>query len=269
MDPKTARKYLGLNQLPSEAIQVRHWRTREDPFNGVWEQVRQQIEENPGLEAKTLFEWLQREHPGQYQDGQVRTLQRRIKLWRATEGPAQEVYFSQKHEPGRLCASDFTHMTESGITIQGQRFAHHLQEPRITILTPLRRQDLAEDLFSRVSRAGAPHSGTFPRQAHRPPQHSATQPCRLVSRLQFFFRPKPIHLGRSDRATSRGPELVGKGSDCVMVGIEGCGLGLAILRHPHGCSSRRHDRFLLIRVNQEGLGFFQASGLFRTCAPGC
>jgi hypothetical protein len=82
------------------------------------------MEENPGLEAKTLFEWLQREHPGRFSDGQIRTLQRRIKFWRATAGPAQEVYFGQKHEPGKLCASDFTHMTELGITIQGQTLAH-------------------------------------------------------------------------------------------------------------------------------------------------
>ena len=124
MDPKTARKYLAANRLPSELGKERHWRTRGDPFDEVWDQVRLQIEENPGLEAKTLFEWLQREHPGRYSDGQIRTLQRRIKLWRATEGPAQEVYFGQKHEPGKLCASDFTHMTELGITIQGQTFAH-------------------------------------------------------------------------------------------------------------------------------------------------
>ena len=55
MDPKTARKYLVLNRLPSEVKKERHWRTREDPFSEVWDQVRQQIEENPGLEAKTLF----------------------------------------------------------------------------------------------------------------------------------------------------------------------------------------------------------------------
>src|ERR1019366_782125 len=48
----------------------------------------------------------------------------RIKLWRVTEGPAQEVYFGQKHVPGRLCASDFTHMTELGITLEGQTFEH-------------------------------------------------------------------------------------------------------------------------------------------------
>jgi hypothetical protein len=124
MDPKTARKYLGLNRLPSELGKDRNWRTRPDPFSEVWDLVRQQVEESPGLEAKTLFEWLQREYPGRYADGQIRTLQRRIKLWRAMEGPAQEVYFGQKHEPGKLCASDFTHMKELGITINGQTFEH-------------------------------------------------------------------------------------------------------------------------------------------------
>jgi len=124
MDPKTARKYLALNRLPSEGKKERHWRTRGDPFSEVWDRVQQQIEESPGLEAKTLFEWLQREYPGRFADGQIRTLQRRIKLWRVTAGPAQEVYFGQKHEPGRLCASDFTHMTELGITIEGQTLEH-------------------------------------------------------------------------------------------------------------------------------------------------
>ena len=124
MDPKTARKYLAVNRLPSEMRKERHWRTRPDPFQDVWDLVRQQIEESPGLEAKTLFEWLQREYPGRYADGQMRTLQRRIKQWRATEGPAQEVYFSQQHEPGRLCASDFTRMAELEITIGGQTLDH-------------------------------------------------------------------------------------------------------------------------------------------------
>jgi Mu transposase-like protein len=124
MDPKTARKYLAVSRLPSEMNRERCWRTRPDPFQEVWELVRQQIEESPGLEAKTLFEWLQREYPGRYADGQIRTLQRRIKQWRAVEGPAQEVYFSQQHEPGRLCASDFTRMGELGITIGGQTLDH-------------------------------------------------------------------------------------------------------------------------------------------------
>ncbi len=74
----TRRKTATTASLPSEVTNVRHWRTREEPFSTVWE-LRQQIEENPGLEAKTLFEWLQREYPGRYQEGLIRTLQRRIK----------------------------------------------------------------------------------------------------------------------------------------------------------------------------------------------
>jgi hypothetical protein len=124
MDPTTARRYRNLERLPSELKKERLWRTREDPFGEVWGAVQKQMEESPGLEAKTLFEWLQREHRGQFSDGQIRTLQRRIKLWRVTEGPAQEVYFGQMHVPGRLCASDFTHMTELGITLAGQTFEH-------------------------------------------------------------------------------------------------------------------------------------------------
>ena len=55
-------------------------------------------------------------------DGQIRTLQRRVKVWRATEGPAREVYFAQQHHPGRLSASDFIHMTDLGVTIESQTF---------------------------------------------------------------------------------------------------------------------------------------------------
>jgi hypothetical protein len=54
----------------------------------------------------------------------VRTLQRRIKYWRATEGPPQEVFFAQEHRPGVLCQSDFTHCRELGVTISGQAFPH-------------------------------------------------------------------------------------------------------------------------------------------------
>ena len=129
MDPKTARRYLGLERLPSELKKERPWRTREDPFGEVWDVVERQIQESPGLEAKTLFAWLQREYPGRFSDGQIRTLQNGgiKRLWRVvTEWNirAQEVYFGQKHVPGRLCASDFTHMAELGITIGGQTFAH-------------------------------------------------------------------------------------------------------------------------------------------------
>ena len=79
---------------------------------------------NSGLEAKTLFEHLQREHPGRFQDGELRTLQRRVKVWRALKGPAREVFFPQDHEPGELSQSDFTDMGDLGVAIQGHPFKH-------------------------------------------------------------------------------------------------------------------------------------------------
>src|SRR5690348_941146 len=126
MDVKTARKYLSDGRLPSEKRPERNWRTRKDAFEKVWEEIREQVGTNPGLEAKTIFEALQRKYPGQYTDGQLRTLQRRMKRWRATEGPGQEVYFSQQHVPGRLGQSDFTSMNDVGVTIGGQSYPHLL-----------------------------------------------------------------------------------------------------------------------------------------------
>jgi len=124
MDEKTARKYRGIGKVPSE-IQVPHtWRTRPDPFAEVWAELAAQLAAHPGLQAKTLFVDLQRRYPGRFADGQLRTLQRRIKVWRATEGPPKEIYFPQIHYPGVLCASDFTHMGSLQITLGGQPFDH-------------------------------------------------------------------------------------------------------------------------------------------------
>jgi hypothetical protein len=126
MDAKTARKYRRLGRVPSELSLPVRGRTRPDPFVDVWGEVLQFLEGHAGLEAKTVFEYLQRQYPGRFQDGQLRTLQRRVKGWRATEGPAREVFFVQQHPPGRLGASDFTHMEELGVTIAGQSFPHLL-----------------------------------------------------------------------------------------------------------------------------------------------
>ncbi len=126
MDEKTARKYRRGEKLPSQVKVEHNWRTRQDPFEDIWEEVCLLLAQNAGLEAKTVFRYLQREEPGKYQDGQLRTLQRRVKIWRATEGPPKEVYFAQEYRPGELCESDFTSMNKLGITIQGQSFAHLL-----------------------------------------------------------------------------------------------------------------------------------------------
>ena len=124
MDRHSARRYRDMKMLPSDSRQPHDWRTRSDPFADVWPQVVEQLEREPRLQPKTLFAWLQERHPGRFAEGQLRTLQRRVKVWQATAGPAKEVYFEQVHEPGRLCASDFTHMSSLNVTIAGQPFTH-------------------------------------------------------------------------------------------------------------------------------------------------
>src|SRR4051794_24386773 len=124
IDEKTARKYRDSDVLPSQRRAPHAWRTREDPFQDVWTELEAQLRLNPGLQAKTLFLDLQRRFPGRFPDVQLRTLQRRIKRWRALEGPPKEVFFGQIHEPGRLAESDFTHMGDLGVTIAGEPFDH-------------------------------------------------------------------------------------------------------------------------------------------------
>jgi len=124
LDEKTARKYRKAKKLPSELKAPRQWRTHNDLFADRWQQVRQKLELNPGLEAKTLFQDLQRRYPGRFADGQLRTFQRRVKYWRATEDPAKEVFFEQVYQPGECSQSDFTSMNKLGVTIQGEPFNH-------------------------------------------------------------------------------------------------------------------------------------------------
>lgn len=126
MNVKTARKYHKAKKLPSD-MKVKHdWRTREDPFSEDWDLVKVQLELNDGLEIKTIFDCLQRKNPERYTDNQLRTLQRKVKIWRIQGGCQKEVYFDQVHYPGELSQSDFTHMGSIGVTIRGQSFEHLL-----------------------------------------------------------------------------------------------------------------------------------------------
>lgn len=124
MDRKTARKYRDLGQLPSEAQAPHTWRTRPDPLLEVWPGIAELLCREPSLQAKTLLGWLEREHPGPDWHRHRRTLERRVRQWKAAHGPAKEIFFSQVHEPGRLGSSDFTHLDSLGVTIQGQPFPH-------------------------------------------------------------------------------------------------------------------------------------------------
>jgi hypothetical protein len=124
MNVKTARKYLNEEKLPSELKPEHNWQTREDPFSDDWPEIEEKLKLNDGLEAKTVFDYLQRKYPGKYSDGQLRTLQRRFKIWRALNGVPREVFFDQVHKPGELSQSDFTHMGNIGVTILGKKFEH-------------------------------------------------------------------------------------------------------------------------------------------------
>jgi transposase len=126
MDRKTARKYRDLGQLPSDTARPRSYRTRPDPLADVWPRLEALLLREPQLQAKTLLGWLQRELPTQDWQRSRRTLERRVRQWKAQHGPAKEVFFAQHHEPGRLGASDFTHLDALAVTIQGQPFPHLL-----------------------------------------------------------------------------------------------------------------------------------------------
>jgi len=133
MSERSARNWKE-GSLPSEGKQARAWRTRKDPFKDVWETRIEPllIDDKKGvLEATTILEVLKKElKEGEkpFDDGQVRTLQRRIRDWRALRGPEKEVFFEQEHPPGREGAFDFTNCNELGVTIQGEPFPHLLFE---------------------------------------------------------------------------------------------------------------------------------------------
>src|SRR5438876_2050329 len=128
MSVRTARTW-ARGPLPSAGKTPRSWRTRPDPFAGVWEQdiVPLLTADDAGvLEATTVLDVVAERHGTRYGPSQLRTLQRRVRDWRALHGPGQEVYFEQVHPPGREAAVDFTHASELGVTIAGTLLRHLL-----------------------------------------------------------------------------------------------------------------------------------------------
>jgi len=123
MSEVTARRYRkGAGRKGSRP--ARSYRTRTDPFGSVWPEIAAMLETAPGLEAKTIIERLSERPDSPFHPGQLRTLQRRIRSWRAQCGPEKEVFFPQKHRAGEYAQSDFTSMNDLEITIEGERFEH-------------------------------------------------------------------------------------------------------------------------------------------------
>ncbi|MGH8206885.1 MAG: IS21 family transposase, partial [Steroidobacteraceae bacterium] len=101
-------------------------RTRTDPFAQVWPEVETLLRQDGSLEAKLVWAELNERYAGRFTPGQLRTLQRRFRAWRARSGPQREVFFPQVHVPGEQAQSDFTDMRELQIKIAGEPFAHLL-----------------------------------------------------------------------------------------------------------------------------------------------
>jgi hypothetical protein len=99
MSENTARRHR-TGELPGQRKSPRKYRTRPDPFAEVWPEIEAMLEQAPGLEAVTIFEALRGREELIFSDGQLRTLQRRIRRWRASQGPEREVFFAQQHRIG-------------------------------------------------------------------------------------------------------------------------------------------------------------------------
>ncbi len=124
----SARRVERATGLPSQRP-PRHWRTRVDPLEAVWNtEVVPMLEAAPSLMAVTLLEELQRRYPEQFGNSVLRTLQRRVGQWRAEHGGEREIFFAQKHPPGRLGLSDFTVADELGVSLGGLAFPHRLYQ---------------------------------------------------------------------------------------------------------------------------------------------
>ena len=117
-------------RLPSQKKPPRE-RRRPDPLAGVWEaEIVPMLEAAPGLRAVGVFDEIVRRHP-ELGEGLRRTLERRIRQWRALHGPERDVIFRQEHPPGRMGLSDFTDVAELGIMISGEPLAHRLYHFRL------------------------------------------------------------------------------------------------------------------------------------------
>ena len=113
--------------LPSQR-QPQRGRTVPDPLAAVWEPVLLPIlERDPATLAVTLLRHLQMIDPDAFPDDRLRrTLERRVRVWRALHGGPRDVIFRQVPEPGRMALSDFTDAAELGVTIAAVPFPHRL-----------------------------------------------------------------------------------------------------------------------------------------------
>jgi len=105
---------------------VREWRTRKDPFESVNGEVEGLLEIMPELDGVTIFRFLVEKYPERFQEGQVRTLQRKVSAWKLLNGPEKEIFFDQNQVPGEEMQLDWMHCDGLGVRIGGEAFHHKL-----------------------------------------------------------------------------------------------------------------------------------------------
>lgn len=116
--------------LPSQKKTSRG-RRRADPLADIFEaEVVPLLRSSPGIRPVAVYEEVLRRHPD-LGTGIRRTLERRIRAWKAEYGPEQEVIFRQTHAPGKMGLSDFTAMGKLGVTIAGEALDHRLYHFRL------------------------------------------------------------------------------------------------------------------------------------------
>jgi hypothetical protein len=125
---RSARRIERAGGLPSKH-EPRSWRTRCDPLARWWDSdIAPLVTATPTLNAVTILEELQRRYPREVPPALLRTLQRRLRQWRAQHGDEREVYFAQEHPPGRLGLSDFTDGAGLGVIVEGRPLDHRLYQ---------------------------------------------------------------------------------------------------------------------------------------------
>ena len=124
---RTARRIDADPTLPSNR-KTAHGRTVADPLEGYWEaDLLSLLAKDSALQAVTLLRHLQSLHPLAFPDDRIRrTLERRIRQWRALNGPERDIIFRQSPEPGYMAQSDFTNADDLGVMIAGKAFPHLL-----------------------------------------------------------------------------------------------------------------------------------------------
>jgi len=127
---KTAYRIERDPRLPSQKSAPRG-RRRPDPLLAIFDaEIVPMLQAAPGLRPIAIFEEMQRRHP-QLPEGVRRTMERRIRQWRALNGQDRDVIFRQVQEPGRMGLSDFTEMGDLDVRVGGEALDHRLYHFRL------------------------------------------------------------------------------------------------------------------------------------------